>query len=59
MPVIYLSPADSPNVAGIRCANLHRCFSKVYYVRTVTQPDIDAEFEYNYCIQKTETGFAE
>jgi hypothetical protein len=30
-------------------------FSKVYYVKIVTQPDIDAVFEYNYCIQITET----
>jgi hypothetical protein len=29
----------------------HRCCRKVHYVRTVTQPDIDAVVGYNYCIQ--------
>jgi hypothetical protein len=37
----------------------HRCFRKEDYVEPVTQPDIDAVFANNYCIQIIETGFAE
>ncbi len=37
--------------------DLHRCYIKVYYVRTVSLPDIDAAFENDYCIQITEIGF--
>jgi len=33
----------------------HRSFSKVYCVKFLMQPDIDSVFEYNYCIQITET----
>ncbi len=39
----------------------HRCFSSVYYVRTVMQPDIDAVFglETFFFLQIIETVFAE
>jgi hypothetical protein len=37
--------------------SVYRCLSKVYYVKIVTQPDIDAVN--NYWIQVKETGFAE
>jgi hypothetical protein len=37
----------------------HCCYTKMYYVRTVSLPDVDAEFGNDYCIQITETGFAE
>jgi hypothetical protein len=39
--------------------SVYRCLSKVYYEKIVTQPDIDAVIENNYCIQIIETGFAE
>jgi hypothetical protein len=42
---------------SVLCDDLHRCYSKVYYVRTVSLPDIDAAFENDYCIQITEIGF--
>jgi hypothetical protein len=37
----------------------HRCFSKGFFVKTATQPDIDAVFANNFGIQVTETGFVE
>ncbi len=36
----------------------YRCFSEVYYVRTVSQPDIDTDFKNGYGVQMTETWFA-
>ncbi len=37
----------------------HCCFSEVYYVKIVRQPEIDAVFEQNnFCIQIIETPFA-
>jgi hypothetical protein len=38
---------------------LQRCFNVLYYVNTVSQPDIDAVFTNYYCIQIIETWFAE
>jgi hypothetical protein len=46
-------------IFSVSCKDLqHRCFSKVDYERTVTQPDIRVLLKYNYHIQIQETGFA-
>jgi hypothetical protein len=37
----------------------YRCFKQVYYVNSVSQPDIMPILENNYCLQMIETGFAE
>ncbi len=37
----------------------YRCFNVLYYVSTVSQPNIDAVLVNNYCLQIIETGFAE
>ncbi len=36
----------------------YRCLNVLYYVSTVSQPDIDAVLVNNYCLQIIETGFA-
>ncbi len=39
-------------VLSVICEDLqHCCFSKVYYVKIVTQPNIDSVLAYNYHIQ--------
>ncbi len=43
LTVFFVSGEDLP----------HLCFSKVYYVRTVSQPDIDAAFHKHYKFKMT------
>ncbi len=37
----------------------YRCCKKVFFVKTVSQPDTMPILGYNYCLQMIETGFAE